>query len=218
MADICNDDRFEMIKWIKERLVKGTNIEGSPEEMKVIDSILFRFWQLGWLTLIDKFTLDKDCTDEIFECSKIIGALTELTAGCNNGDLLQLLSEAHHKFIKYRETRTVNKPVFKVGDIVRSKNDKDFPRIVIEHIDDSGYYGDTTNFDIADQDEYELVEAADEQTESEDDQFFCEVKGYKVTYRRSCKHCPMTKVDSAGNIFAYLDSNNKFHCAFASGN
>lgn len=106
MADICNDDRFEMIKRVKERLIDGTNIETRPEEMAVLDSILFRFWQLGWLTLIDKFTLDKDCTDEMFECSKIIGVLTELIAGCNNDGLLQLLNEAHYKFIKYREDRT----------------------------------------------------------------------------------------------------------------
>ena len=27
MADICNDNRFEVIKRVKERLVKGINIE-----------------------------------------------------------------------------------------------------------------------------------------------------------------------------------------------
>lgn len=53
MADICNDDRFEVIKRVKERLVKGTNIEANPKEMEVIDSILFRFWQMGWLEYID---------------------------------------------------------------------------------------------------------------------------------------------------------------------
>ena len=29
MADICNDDRFEVIKRVKEKLVKGTNIEAN---------------------------------------------------------------------------------------------------------------------------------------------------------------------------------------------
>lgn len=45
----CNDNRFELIEKAKQRLIKATNIETSPEEMKVLDNILFRFWQMGWL-------------------------------------------------------------------------------------------------------------------------------------------------------------------------
>ena len=66
MADICNDDRFEVIKRVKERLVKGTNIEANPKEMEVIDSILFRFWQMGWLEYIDDGDNDlRYCIDYI---------------------------------------------------------------------------------------------------------------------------------------------------------
>ena len=54
MADVCTDGRFDMIKRVKEKLVINTNIGSNPDEMKVIDSILFRFWQMGWLELIDK--------------------------------------------------------------------------------------------------------------------------------------------------------------------
>ena len=53
-TDICADDRFEIIKRCKALLIEATNIESSPEEMAVIDDILFRFWQIGWLNLIYK--------------------------------------------------------------------------------------------------------------------------------------------------------------------
>ena len=49
MADICGDNRFELIEKYKQKLLDATNIEDSPEEMAVIDNILFRFWQMGWL-------------------------------------------------------------------------------------------------------------------------------------------------------------------------
>ena len=46
---ICEDNRFELIAKYKQQLIEATNIESSPEEMIVIDDILFRFWQMGWL-------------------------------------------------------------------------------------------------------------------------------------------------------------------------
>ena len=49
MNIVCGDNRFEIIKAYKEKLIECTNIEDSPEEMSVIDDILFRFWQMGWL-------------------------------------------------------------------------------------------------------------------------------------------------------------------------
>ena len=45
----CGDNRFEIIKKAKDHLVASTNIESSPEEMAVLDNILFRAWQMGWL-------------------------------------------------------------------------------------------------------------------------------------------------------------------------
>lgn len=50
MTEVCADNRFEIIADYKRRLVEETNIETKPEEMAVLDSILFRFWQMGWLT------------------------------------------------------------------------------------------------------------------------------------------------------------------------
>lgn len=54
MADImCNDNRFEVIGRAKEHLLEATNIETSPDEMAVLDSFLFRCWQMGWLDRYD---------------------------------------------------------------------------------------------------------------------------------------------------------------------
>ncbi|GEM_PF-2783301 len=48
-GEICTDNRFEIIAAYKKKLIEGTNIESSPDEMAVIDNILFRFWQMDWL-------------------------------------------------------------------------------------------------------------------------------------------------------------------------
>lgn len=49
MQAICCDDRYEVVERYKQKLINATNIEDSPEEMKVLDDILFRFWQMGWI-------------------------------------------------------------------------------------------------------------------------------------------------------------------------
>ena len=53
--NICNDGRFEIINKAKQDILKSTNIETSPDEMKVLDNFLFRCWQMGWL---DKYKED----------------------------------------------------------------------------------------------------------------------------------------------------------------
>ena len=55
MMNICGDNRLEIIQKAKEDLIKSTNIESSPEEIAVLDNILFRAWQMGWL---DKYEPD----------------------------------------------------------------------------------------------------------------------------------------------------------------
>lgn len=52
--DACGDNRFELIERAKKTLIEATNIESSPDEMKVLDNILFRMWQMGWLDLVEK--------------------------------------------------------------------------------------------------------------------------------------------------------------------
>ena len=46
---MCSDDRFELIGRAKDELLQFTNISDSPEEVAVLDSILPRIWQMGWL-------------------------------------------------------------------------------------------------------------------------------------------------------------------------
>lgn len=53
MAEICGDNRFEVIERAKRHLLDGTNIDTSPGEMAVLDSFLFRCWQMGWLDRYD---------------------------------------------------------------------------------------------------------------------------------------------------------------------
>ena len=49
MPEICGDNRFEIIENAKKDILEATNISTSPDEMRVLDSFLFRCWQMGWL-------------------------------------------------------------------------------------------------------------------------------------------------------------------------
>lgn len=51
--DYSCEDRFALIAKYKQKLIDATNIESSPEEMAVLDEILFRFWQVGWLNKLE---------------------------------------------------------------------------------------------------------------------------------------------------------------------
>ena len=53
-TEMCNDNRFELIKKYKDKLIEATNIETDKAEMAVIDSVLFRFWQMGWLDILEE--------------------------------------------------------------------------------------------------------------------------------------------------------------------
>lgn len=53
MADLCTDNRFELIEKYKKKLIEATNIEDSQDEMNVLGDILFRFWQMGWLDRLE---------------------------------------------------------------------------------------------------------------------------------------------------------------------
>lgn len=50
-----NNARFELMKKYKDRLIESTNITDSWIDMAAIDSILFRFWQMGWLDILEKY-------------------------------------------------------------------------------------------------------------------------------------------------------------------
>ena len=99
MCEICGDNRFEIIKKAKDHLVASTNIESSPEEMAVLDNILFRAWQMGWL---DKYEPDykermkqeywqlKDRYNKLHQmCTKYEAGTLDFTPTCSLGLLKQ---------------------------------------------------------------------------------------------------------------------------------
>lgn len=53
MMEMCGDNRFEIIEKAKNDILEATNINTSPDEMKVLDNFLFRCWQMGWLKKYD---------------------------------------------------------------------------------------------------------------------------------------------------------------------
>ena len=64
MNETCTDNRFEVIEKAKKHILEATNIETSPEEMQVLDNILYRCWQMGWL---DKYNpRNNGCYVELF--------------------------------------------------------------------------------------------------------------------------------------------------------
>lgn len=63
MGDVCGDNRFEVIAEAKKDLLESTNIEMVPDEMAVIDNILFRCWQMGWLRQYETFEFCTDCKE-----------------------------------------------------------------------------------------------------------------------------------------------------------
>jgi len=65
-GEVCGDDRFELIGKAKRKLLECTNIESRPEEVAVLDSILFRCWQMG---LLDQLREDNSCA----ECAEGMG-------------------------------------------------------------------------------------------------------------------------------------------------
>lgn len=71
--EMCGDNRFEVIRKAKEHLIEATNIETSPDEMKVLDSFLFRAWQMGWLSDYDpdKTAIMRGCIMDCKNCWKM---------------------------------------------------------------------------------------------------------------------------------------------------
>lgn len=56
-AEVCGDNRFEIIAKAKKDLLESTNINTAEDEMRVIDDFLFRCWQMGWLDKYDEFKI-----------------------------------------------------------------------------------------------------------------------------------------------------------------
>ena len=63
MPEICGDNRFEIIENAKKDILEATNISTSPDEMRVLDSFLFRCWQMGWLDMYGGAKMDGERKD-----------------------------------------------------------------------------------------------------------------------------------------------------------
>lgn len=50
-GEVCSDKRFEIIEKVKNHLLEATNIQ--PKEIEVLDSILFRLWQLRYFDNVE---------------------------------------------------------------------------------------------------------------------------------------------------------------------
>lgn len=53
MENVSVDERNEIIERAKKDLLASTNIETSPDEMKVLNDFLTRCWQMGWLFMYE---------------------------------------------------------------------------------------------------------------------------------------------------------------------
>ena len=53
-GEVCTDGRFEIIERAKQDLLESTNIDTSPDAMKVLNDFLHRCWQMGWLAMYER--------------------------------------------------------------------------------------------------------------------------------------------------------------------
>ena len=70
MSELCTDNRFELIEKYKAELIEKTNIEMAQDEMAVIDNVLFRFWQMGWLDKLDADAVPEDEYRELLKAAR----------------------------------------------------------------------------------------------------------------------------------------------------
>ena len=61
MAELCTDNRFELIEKYKAKLIEATNIETAPDEMSVLDDLLFMMGKLFFVNAVNA----KSCMLEI---------------------------------------------------------------------------------------------------------------------------------------------------------
>ena len=84
MFDVCGDNRFEVIEKAKRDILDATNIGISPDEMKALDSFLFRCWQMGWLNKYE----DAVKVDDMREFAEYVAY--QFGYYCHNGGRLHI--------------------------------------------------------------------------------------------------------------------------------
>lgn len=90
---MCGDNRFVLIEKYKRKLINSTNIETSPDEMAVLDDILFRCWQMGWLDSLEKQTAKKPkeiIKRQVYDPEKPYATIdvTQFTCPCCDGKVM----------------------------------------------------------------------------------------------------------------------------------
>lgn len=95
--NLCDDNRIITIEKAKQALIKGTNIEDSPEEMKVLDNILFRCWQMGWLDRYDPQMPSN--TSNALEALDSVNATQSNTLEASDCDPSQIAAQIIHDAI-----------------------------------------------------------------------------------------------------------------------
>ena len=103
--EICGDNRFEIIAKAKADLLEGTNIETDEAEMAVIDNILFRCWQMGWLDRYD--TADRKTEPTISKMEQVDkdGAyFLELMGAVARGEISDAgANQAWYEYINHKD-------------------------------------------------------------------------------------------------------------------
>lgn len=89
MNEVCTDNRFEVIEKAKRHILEATNIDTSPEEMKVLDNFLFRCWQMGWL---DKYSLNSRCDGIYAELFAVKNGIRYNAKVVDMGDMTRTLT------------------------------------------------------------------------------------------------------------------------------
>ena len=74
---VCGDNRFELIKKYKQMLFEQTNIETANDQVAVIDGILFRFWQMGWLDKLEEYERQKAEIERLKKAIKVQDIMIE---------------------------------------------------------------------------------------------------------------------------------------------
>ena len=95
MDIMCTDNRFEIIGKAKKHLLEATNIDTSPDEMKVLDNFLFRCWQMGWL---DRYAEQTE--------PSVFGNITSKCLNCKNNGSYKCLKCDGEMYYKQTESST----------------------------------------------------------------------------------------------------------------
>jgi len=95
----CGDNRFEIIDKAKKDILEKTNIKSSPDEMKVLDNILFRAWQMGWLSKYDVIVPEQKPVEWSEEDKRILDDVSHLLIMLNYKDMARDYKKAVEKLI-----------------------------------------------------------------------------------------------------------------------